>query len=137
MKKNPEWFDEYTRGPPVVDTDPEVRKVSLAWLANLPPAVRDMVRQFPPNCLVKATRPLGFPGPGDLGIVISYREPSTEYPRGTVLVRRHTISKGRNELDAAHCSLDWLEVVGFDRGANHDVVEVLIAEALRVHQKDN
>lgn len=135
MSDLPDWFEEYTRGPYL--PMPEMRQSALEWIANLPPVVREMMRKFPPSCVVRATVPLAFPAPGELGVAMSYREPCSHYPNGQMLVRRNPVRKDRDELDAAYCSLDWLEVVGFYQGCDHIVVEQLIAEALRLHQKDN
>jgi hypothetical protein len=68
-------------------TDPEARDAALGWVNSRPPAVRDLVRRYPPGSLLMLQgRPAyvisyqevadGLPG-----LNVSYIDPSTDYDR--------------------------------------------------------
>ncbi len=136
----PDWFASWTTGDYRTSKTPEEMAAMHEWIAHLPPAIVDMMRAFPPSCVVRGKIRLHIPKPGGFGVVIGYRPASQQYPKGCVLVRANPY--GRNEepgamVDMAECDVDWLEVAAFHQGLDHDETERLIAESLRLHQKDN
>jgi len=122
----PEWFEEWTTGNYREKKTPEQMTSMLEWLAGLPPNVREILRRFPPSCVVKGKIPLAIPEPGSVGVVVSYGHDA-------VLVQTNPL--GRNPI--GECACEWLEVVAFHQGLDYEQTDLLIAEALRLHQKDN
>lgn len=51
---------------------PEDRERTYAWLRSRPPEVKDLLRRFPPSCLVTSVRPSALPGVASIAIVCAY-----------------------------------------------------------------
>lgn len=88
------------------------------WMRSRPCEVKEVMRRFPPACLVRALRPLHTPAPGTTGLVWSYTED------GKLSVLQTPQSPVR-----AYCDPAWLEVVGYRFGIDEArVQEILIEE---------
>lgn len=104
-----DWVAEWQAG--TFDRNQE----ALDWMRSRPATVKVLMVQFPPSCLVAATRPLRCPAPGTVGIVRTY------FDNGDVSVVQHPTSGVR-----AKCHPDWLEVVGYWRGLTPELVKEIL-----------
>ena len=92
---------------------------ALKWIRSRPPAVQDVMKQFPPSCVVKANRRLLNPAPGQEAVIMSYIE-------GNPMTVRVMDETGANKV-AAECQLDWLEVVRYTGNITPEFIEKVLA----------
>jgi hypothetical protein len=105
----PGWEEDWQRGDWAHDQS------AIDWLLSRPEPIQKLLLRFPPSCLVRANRPLKCPLPKTVGIVVSYIDPDEGHTEGMVTVRQHPEGGFR-----AVCRPEWLEVVGFHRGMDHE-----------------
>jgi len=108
------WANAWQEGTMEFDKD------SIDWIKSRPENIRDLLIRFPPSCIVRATRSLVCPAPGDVGIITSYSEPDEKYPNGTVSVRASPYACTR-----AQCDPEWLTVVGYYQGITPEVIKMI------------
>ncbi len=91
------------------------------WIRTRPKSVQDVLRRFPPGCLVKATTTLMVPRQGTVGRVVSYFED------GSV-----SVQQAYEDDDLFHtrgqCETNWLELVGWVDGCGPDDVAAVLDE---------
>lgn len=111
------WREDWERGPWDQNGD------TIRLLRTRSEAVKQLVRRFPPSCVVRAVIRFGFPAPGQVGIVRQWHEPGPDRPEGSVGVLAHP--QGSISYD---CEPGWLEVVGYHRGLTTEIVAALLQE---------
>jgi len=89
---------------------------TVKWFKSRPQVIKDLLVKFPPDCLVKGTRPLGTPAKGETGIIASYFE------NGLVSV----VVPGK-EIKA-QCQAEWLEVVEYRKGSTPEDVKKILGK---------
>jgi hypothetical protein len=97
---------------------PKLRVETMEWLRERPAILYPLIRRFPPACTVRATKPLVCPGPGKVGIVVSYFE------GGTVGVLGEDTFLGIGDVKA-ECNPDDLELVSCEKITQAEVAELL------------
>jgi len=112
------WAKEWQEGEPDLDEE------AIEWLRAAPDSIKKLMLKFPPSCLVKGTRSLMHPAPGETCIVTSYFEPDADHPEGSVTVRNHPTES----TVKAQCVLSWLEVVGYYKGITPEFIKKLLEE---------
>lgn len=86
------------------------------WLRERPQVILDLYLRFPPDCLVKGTRPLVSPPTNGVGIVISHFEDGQ-------------IKVGNAVNDTAGmCDPSWLELVAERPGFEVDTIKAILNE---------
>lgn len=72
MLEGQPWTREWS-GEPVPD---DHKELAAQWVRERPPAIQELLRRFPPKCLVRTREGFsyGTPGDGMVGIVVSYNE---------------------------------------------------------------
>lgn len=120
-KPLPEWAERYQQ------SDQDVDETAAEWLRSLPPDHQEIVRKFPPGCLVRATFPCHLPAPGEVAIVAGLVGMSD----GTVCLG--VASSPEPEAITGECKPEWLEAVGFcGRITPERIAEVLDGKAVTV-----
>lgn len=109
-KSDEKWFKKHTAPGQIPVTTQE-------YLLNLG-NIKDLVIQFPPSCVVKTKKGvrLQCPRPGRLGVVVNYSRDGKELK----------VVPSENDTEAKYegmCSPEDLEVVGYWRGLNPELVE--------------
>jgi hypothetical protein len=91
----PDWFSSWTNHRTPLTADARV------WLAQRPLPMRELMSRFPPSCVVRSSRELYCPAPGQLAIVVAY-DPQRD---------RVCVVAAPNHPQRVWCRADWLEVV--------------------------
>lgn len=98
---------------------------ALEWIRSRPPVIQELMKRFPPSCVVRATRDLRTPALGRLGVVASYKE------SGLVSVVDKEVWLGLEPEGIvplrADCQTDWLEVVEYLGNMTPEWVEKVLA----------
>lgn len=95
---------------------------AVAWMRSRPEPVRQLMRRFPPSCLVRADRPLVCPAPGEVAQVVSIFEPSDGCPDGRV-----SVFDPESAINVrCECDPEWLEVVGYWGDMSPELVGVIL-----------
>jgi hypothetical protein len=102
----------------------EEDQASLDWVRSRPAVIQEMMKKFPPSCVVRATRELRTPAPGRLGVLASYKE------SGLVSVVDQEVWNGTAPAHIpplrADCDPAWLEVVSYLGNMTPEWVEKVI-----------
>jgi hypothetical protein len=107
------WFDEHTK----IDEIPES---TVAWLRSMASSTHDLLKQFPPSCVVVAKTSMSVPAKKKLGVVLNVSL--------------------QNELKVAHADVDnngWagmcrpedLQVIGYWKGLSPAKVAAILDSA--------
>lgn len=95
------------------------------WLRSRPAPVKALIQRFPPECLVRATRPLHCPAPGHVGVLVSWMDPEDKEGCREGLVSVVDCPTDPGTRGAAQPS--WLKVVGYHAGMTPEWIAGMLA----------
>jgi len=112
-----EWCKDWPRGSWEGDLG------AVRWLRRQSPIIKSLAVRFPPSCIVRATKTVVCPSPGNVAIVTRYLEANEDDPEGLVGVRSNP--EGLHTYDHRP---EILEVVGYHQGLTQEAVAALLVE---------
>lgn len=101
--------------------DPPTDDESLEWIRSRPECIRQLMIDFPPSCLVMATRPLHIPAKGTAGVIVSYLEPDDQHSDGMLIVRQFPDGD-----TGANCRPEWLKAAGYYSGVTPEFIKSVL-----------